>query len=141
MIGSSIVKKAGLQPDSALNRDDCDGCAHYLRCAAPCLYLAIIRRLSGYKNIPRHERLAPPDPDDIVRPGVRRLQDYKEVLGENQTARNGGRRYNISDIRRVEDGREKIIIAALYARVPVAVIADNLGISERWVYELKRRVK
>jgi len=120
--------------EDGLNKDDCDGCTHYYNCSRPCLYLDIIRRLSGVKNIPRRERLAPPDPDDM--PIRENSQDYKQLLSDLQRARQRGRRINITMIRQLNNDRAKLIICALYGGIPLSDIAGELGISESWAYRL-----
>lgn len=102
-----------------------DKCRDYKTCRKVCDY--IDRIADG--NKPLREYLAGLDMERYPN------QDYKQALIEHQDARRLTISYTISDIRNIPDSHQRLIAAALYADIPVRLIAKSLKISKQRVYQ------
>jgi len=115
-----------------LNKDDCIDCNNYNSCNKPCLYLAIIRSLTGCKNKPLMERLAPPDISD----DKTHRTDYKTTLIDRQQARQNLKIATITDVRNIQDINQRAVASMLYANISLRDIAFLLDKSERTIRRL-----
>lgn len=115
-----------------MNKDDCVGCANIDKCFHPCLYLQTVREITNYTNKPLYEMLAPPDiQDDRIH-----TRDYKELLVNNQQARQQIKNINISEIREIYDLRLRAIAAMLYADISQQDIARLLKVTVRRIRQI-----
>ena len=111
-----------------MNKDDCIDCVHYYGCSRPCLYLVIIRQLSGMKNSPLLERLAPPDINDKTY-----QVDYKEILSERRQARSEHIPITIKEVRETKGTLQRAVAAMLYADLTIKEISEIIDRSESTV--------
>jgi len=116
-----------------MNKDDCNGCTHYIACTTPCKYLSIVKGMAG-RNKALQERLAPPDisiinnleylPGDTEPTNI----DYKTMLTRNKEARDSAVNITIKELREIPDILKRAVAVMLYAEIPiedVAIIIDK----------------
>lgn len=110
-----------------MNHDDCiqggNACPKINTCSTPCLYLNLLRKLSGVKNKPLRECLSPPE-------GMEE-RDYKVSLIEQQEHKAKIVNITIKEIREIPQERLRAIAALLYADIPRIYICDLFDISPR----------
>lgn len=127
-----------------MNKDDCNGCSHYITCTTPCLYLSTIRGMAG-KNKVLQEKLAPPDISIINNleylPGETEPTnvDYKTMLTRNKEARENAVSITIKEIRDIPDRLKKAVAAMLYAELDLNDVAIVLNISTDTVRRICKR--
>ena len=100
--------------------DSCKPCRNRKTCRAACPgLLAALPKDKGCKEL-----LPPPNLKD-------ESLDYKQTLIDQQAAKRAAVKVTIGDIRQVNDTRQRLILAALYADISQADTARHLGISPR----------
>ena len=108
--------------------DVCTDCPERKDCKTPCH--AVNRLADG--NKPLRERLLDINHDRYAN------KDYKAVLIEAQEAIQVRRTITIASIRTIEDKRRRLIAAGIYAQLTVLEIAEMLGFTKQWIYEILR---
>lgn len=115
-----------------MNKDDCVGCNNSKTCFKPCLYLDIIRKLTGMKNKGRMESLAPPDTTD----DRAHREDYKEIILDQQKNKLLAINTTIKEIRNLGDINLRAVAAMLYAGLTIQEISFIMDKSERTIKRL-----
>ncbi|KJU82864.1 hypothetical protein MBAV_004945 [Candidatus Magnetobacterium bavaricum] len=104
-------------------RHSCHKCRNYIKCKEACIY---VEEILHRQELPFEATLQYED--------SRLTKDYNEVLVEIREALIGRSKINISKIRQLKDVKLRAIAVMLYARLPVADIADLLQKSKSQVY-------
>lgn len=126
-----------------MNKDDCQAngeyCPNINICRKPCLYLHIVRQLSGIKNNSLREKLGPPDISNLHKlefPPQEKIpvnKDYKDLLSEGRQARANYIPVTIKEVRNNPNTLQRAVAAMLYADLTIKEISEIIDKSERTV--------